>query len=1149
MPEYLAPGVYVEEIQTGNKPIEGVSTSTAGLVGVTERGPVNVPQLVTSYGEYKRMFGGYMPADEFTDASGRNHACLPHAVEGFFVNGGKRAYVTRTLPAQATPAQRDLFFADAALASPGDTVLLRPAQQGSGTAVNQPLLYVLDPANFALNDWVRIGDGSRAEYRRIAAAPGAAQRHVALALPLAGAHAAGSALRAVAPTALAAYGAAFALDADVTAGDRQIVVTGAAADITALLNRLPPGPPAPVVTSEFLEIDAGSALEFAFASEALDLGGGRVQLNLSGPLRSDHAAAAAIRIDDPNPAGSTAATLALPANGGDVLIYPDAVAGNFLAAANVVILEPGSANAEAQGIGVLASLPLQLPTGAHCPPGSTVRLVQSLDDDRTLVLDANPVITLNRVAGLAAGMTLVFEVGGADESHLVDAVDAATSTVTLRAPGLSGATSSATVTLPAHTLTAAAPAGSPSIALDSRLGIAAGDVLRLGAAAIAIVREVVGARGAPPDAGALILEQPLTAELPDGTEVRRQTIAADTVRQPALLVLGAAAGADALLVNDGSGYVAGEVVEVTLPDTSRALHRLTAAAVLHTPREITLSAALERGHDAGLPMLERSRLLEIRALDAGAWGDRLLVGCREESKGLVSSAQILNANPPPGPGMFSSLQVSSVTGMQPGTVLEVLTADGDAADLPLLKVRTVDRASRLVLLDPPGLQATHMTAHNAALLAGLHLRLRSREFSLIVMLRQRPDATTPTRDDNLIDQEVFRHLSMDPRHSNYVMRVVGATWAAGSDEDDLGIPLRRWDRRSEGTSHYVRVLDVEPDAADREAIRLGPETLIDVMPSGLQRTARHPFAGGNDAVVMMGDAMYIGADSSEADLRTGIHTLKNLQTVSLVAVPGQTSPVLQQALIDHCEELRYRFAVLDGPPPNNDSLSDVQNHRQQYDSKYAALYHPWLSIADPFPTTPTGVRHYPVPPSGHVLGVYARVDNERGVHKAPANEVVRGIAGLARYFSKGEQDILNPSPVNINVVRDFRIDNRGIRVWGARCITSDSDYKYVNVRRLLIFIENSIDQGTQWVVFEPNADELWARVRRSIGNFLTTVWRNGALEGTTPEQAFFVKCDRTTMTRDDIDNGRLICVIGVAPVKPAEFVIIRIGLWTADAQE
>jgi Phage tail sheath protein FI len=153
--------------------------------------------------------------------------------------------------------------------------------------------------------------------------------------------------------------------------------------------------------------------------------------------------------------------------------------------------------------------------------------------------------------------------------------------------------------------------------------------------------------------------------------------------------------------------------------------------------------------------------------------------------------------------------------------------------------------------------------------------------------------------------------------------------------------------------------------------------------------------------------------------------------------------------------------------------------------------------------------------------------------------VIRGILGLELTVNKGEQDILNPK--NINVLRDFRADSRGYRVWGARCMTSDAAWKYVPVRRLFIFLEESIDQGTQWVVFEPNDEPLWARVRQSVTNFLTRVWRDGALMGATPEQAFFVKCDLTTMTQDDIDNGRLIMLIGVAPVKPAEFVIIRIG--------
>ena len=1159
MPEYLAPGVYVEEIQTGNKPIEGVSTSTTGLVGVTERGPVNVPQLVTSYGEYQRMFGGRLPIDEFTDGSGHAHCYLPHSVEGFFINGGKRAYVTRVLPDIATNASRDLFFADPAVTTPGATVLLRPAQQGTGTAVNRPLLYVLDPSNFSGGpppDWIRIGDGSRAEYRQVASIGGTVQ-HVTLNFPLHFSHQSGVAIDAgpvVQDATNYTTNPAFTFVSQSNAGATEITVSGP--DSAVLLGLPGPG------GSQLLEIrDAGAtsdAAEYAFATAAADLGGNQVRLTLSTSLRRGYAAgtqAAALEI----PTG-TSTNLSLAGNGGEFIVYVDTVSGNFVEATpptattpRILIVDAGNTEQEVHGIGLLATLPLTVPAYARYPAGTVGRLVTAADDDRTIqgALAAGPTLTLNSVAGLAIGMTLTFDIG-AGEDGIIDAIDFAANTITLR-NALSAAPATATVEVPAKTLTADAAMGALSIALDDRLGLSAGDVIRIGTDEIAIVREVTGERGAPPDAGAVLLEQPLRqAHAASVTEVRRQIITGASTRQPVYLVLGAQAGAEALLINDGTSYTTNEVVEFTLPDGTTVFHSLASNAVAAGPREIELNAALTFGHDAGQPVLERQRLLEVRALDAGAWGNRVMVGCRDEAQGLVSNAQVLAANPPPGPGMFSSLQLSSLTGVEPGTILEVLDPDGDPLNLPFLKVRRVDRSNRLALFDPPGLQAAHMTAHNNAQLAGQNLRVRSREFSLVIMLRQRPDPAVPTRNDTLLDQELFRHLSMDPRHSRYVMRIVGATWTLGSATDDLGIPLRRWDLRSEGASAYVRVNDLGAPA-DREAIRLGPEALVDVMPSGLTRIARHPlgeqpFTAGDDAVALMNDPMYVGADNSEPTLRTGLYTFKNLQNVSLVAIPGQTGAALQQAVVDHCEEMRYRFAVLDGPAPENDTLTDVQIHRQQYDTKYAALYHPWLMIPDPFPSSLATLRQFPIPPSGHMLGIYARVDNERGVHKAPANEVVRGITGLTRYFTKGEQDILNPYPQNINVIRDFRHSNRALRVWGARCITSDNDYKYVNVRRLLIFLEDSIDRGLQWVVFEPNAEELWARVRRTVTNFLTTVWRNGALEGTTPAEGFFVKCDRTTMTRDDIDNGRLICMIGVAPVKPAEFVIIRIGLWTADAE-
>ncbi len=308
---------------------------------------------------------------------------------------------------------------------------------------------------------------------------------------------------------------------------------------------------------------------------------------------------------------------------------------------------------------------------------------------------------------------------------------------------------------------------------------------------------------------------------------------------------------------------------------------------------------------------------------------------------------------------------------------------------------------------------------------------------------------------------------------------------------------------------------------------------------------RIALGGGSDGTAPPTDADYRGTDPGPG-LRTGIKALEDIDQISIIAAPGITTQVVQNALITQCEELKDRFAILDPKPKTGNvapDLNDVQAQRNLYDTKYAALYYPRLVAYDPVTTT-----EIPVPPSGHVAGIYARSDVERGVHKAPANEVIGNITGLELTINKREHDILNPSPVNINVLRDFRSTGRGYRVWGARVITSDPDWKYVNVRRLFIFVEESIEQGTQWVVFEPNDEPLWARVRRSVTDFLTNVWRDGALQGRKAEEAFFVKCDRTTMTQYDIDNGRLIMVIGIAPVKPAEFVIFRIGQWAGGSE-
>lgn len=290
----------------------------------------------------------------------------------------------------------------------------------------------------------------------------------------------------------------------------------------------------------------------------------------------------------------------------------------------------------------------------------------------------------------------------------------------------------------------------------------------------------------------------------------------------------------------------------------------------------------------------------------------------------------------------------------------------------------------------------------------------------------------------------------------------------------------------------------------------------------------------------------------DVSLRTGLGGLEALDDVTMLLAPdlmtayeageidGKGVQAVQQAMIDYCELVRYCFAILDAPP--NLMPQEVKEWRLQvnYDSTRAALYYPWIEIAD---TTGPGSRTKLVPPSGHMAGVYSRVDNTRGVHKAPGNEIVRTALGLQVQVTKGEQDLLNP--LGVNCIRSF--PGRGIRIWGARTLSSDASWRYINVRRLFNMVEESIERGTQWVVFEPNDTFLWSRVTRDVSSFLKMVWRSGALFGATPEQAFFVKCDAETNPPEARDLGQLVVEIGIAPVKPAEFVIFRIGQKTADA--
>lgn len=296
------------------------------------------------------------------------------------------------------------------------------------------------------------------------------------------------------------------------------------------------------------------------------------------------------------------------------------------------------------------------------------------------------------------------------------------------------------------------------------------------------------------------------------------------------------------------------------------------------------------------------------------------------------------------------------------------------------------------------------------------------------------------------------------------------------------------------------------------------------------------FAGGSDGTMEAVNAgVFIGIDNGPGQ-RTGIQAFLENDSVSIIAVPGITIPEVVVALVSHCENEKNRFAVLDIPQELR-KTGDIIEYRNMIDSTYAAMYHPWIQVYDRVAKKPAYI-----PPSGAVMGVYSRTDVSRGVHKAPANETI-ACTGLSVNYTTGEQDILNPAGVNL--IR--ALPGQGIRIWGARTASSNSAFKYVNIRRLFIFVEQSIRMSTNWVVFEPNNSSLWARVQMTVSSFLESMFRAGMLAGDSPAEAFYVNIGTSTMSQDDIMNGRLICEIGIAPSRPAEFVIFRVTQFTAGA--
>ena len=484
-----------------------------------------------------------------------------------------------------------------------------------------------------------------------------------------------------------------------------------------------------------------------------------------------------------------------------------------------------------------------------------------------------------------------------------------------------------------------------------------------------------------------------------------------------------------------------------------------------------------------------SGTLRITAANPGEWGDRIRVYLSASSKAKTQVVSVSGAD----------LVLKNSDGFNEGDVAELF----DGKTKAYATIKTV--LDKTITLDAP------CTLDVADIKVGTAKYIRTCEISLSAKL-----------DDTV---EEYPDVSLNPSARNFIgartakSELISIALGAAPSPSKREAKADKDEKKDETPAAKASIIPIELAGANGDGAIVA-------------------LSGGSDGSVgNAGSAVYLGSDNGPGK-RTGLAAFHENGEVSIMAIPGVVAPEVQAALIAFCENKKSCFAILDIPIERK-KTNDVSEFRDMFDSTYAAMYHPWLEMYDP-----AAKRSAFFPPSGAMAGIYARTDIERGVHKAPANEIVRGCTGLSCPYNEGEQDILNPKGVNL--IRAF--PGRGIRVWGARTISSNGLWKYLNVRRLFIYVEESIKANTNWVVFEPNSETLWGRVTRTIEMFLATCWRDGALAGTSPSEAFFVECGRTTMTQDDIDNGRLICNIGIAPVKPAEFVIFRITQHTASPE-
>lgn len=631
-----------------------------------------------------------------------------------------------------------------------------------------------------------------------------------------------------------------------------------------------------------------------------------------------------------------------------------------------------------------------------------------------------------------------------------------------------------------------------------------------------------------------------------GRRVHVVRVAADVVETTTAAVPQPADRRSSLVVS-AAGFVAGAVVTVR-QDGVAANHLL--AAVQPFENRLTWEQPLGPGFDLTLPLdcatgaaaagaelrgTDGRPTLRVDATDPGAWGNELTVRVAHARPAATTSAARQQ------PLDRTALFVRSVVGLQPGALVRLFQAEPARAEA-FRVVRAVDVPAGRLAWDeplPPGFDLTAPAARP--------LTVEALELGLTVLRRGRVE-------------EIFSGLSLVAEHPRYVERALAA-------------------------SRLVRVTDLQ--RSDDPAAP-APSPFPARLPDPAQGDVAPGFtllAGGRDGIAALTTTRFTG---EPGEARRGLRVLEQVDEVSLVAIPDlfvrpappvrfaplppppvdpcaldaepappaglplppplrERAPELpldqvfdaQQALVAHCTTLRDRVALLDPPPftagGSEVSLGEVQAWRARFDTSYAALYYPWVRVADPRAAGRGLVRE--LPPSGHVAGVVARTDLALGVHKAPANEELRWLVGLAAEVSPPQQEILNP--LGINCLRAF--PGRGLRVYGARTLSSDAQWRYLPVRRLLLMIAEALDEALQWAVFEPNDAQLRQAIRLAIAGFLTELWAGGALAGSTPAESFFVTCAAGNNPPAVVDLGQLVAEVGVAPTVPAEFVVVRIG--------